>query len=201
MIVNEADINALTQRHSVFKEIQQEYGNPPSWQRPEGFESLCKIILEQQVSLASAAAHFAALENYIGKFIPENILKLSSDELRACFISKQKGIYLKALAEAVLNKTIQFDEHSKMLDEQVRQQLIAVKGIGAWTAEVYLMMCLQRKDIFPVGDIALQQAAKKLFSVTTKDELVALSETWQPLKSLAVCFLWHWYLSDKQSRR
>lgn len=201
MIVNEADINALTQRHLVFKEIQLQYGNPPSWQRPQGFESLCKIILEQQVSLASAAAHFAALKKYIGKCIPENILKLTPIELRDCFISKQKGVYLKALAEAVVSKTINFAQHSKMLDAEVRAELIAVKGIGVWTADVYLMMCLQRKSIFPVGDIALQQAAKKLFTITTKEELIALSETWHPLKSLAAFFLWHWYLSNKQSRR
>ncbi len=201
MIVNDIDIASLTKQHKIFLEIQKQFGNPPSWERPQGFESLCKIILEQQVSLASAAAHFAALENYIVKFIPENILRLSPEELRACFISKQKGIYLKALAEAVLNKTIQFDEYFKMQDEEIRQQLTAVKGIGAWTADVYLMMCLQRKDIFPVGDIALQQATKKLFTVTTKDEIVTLSETWQQSKSLAAYFLWHWYLSVKQSCR
>lgn len=199
MIVNDADITFLLKKHTVFKQISQQFGSPPSWQRPQGFESVCKIILEQQVSLASAAAHFTALKKYIGEFIPENILKLTAEELRACYISKQKSVYLKALSQAVLDETIKFQEHNNMPDDAIKKQLITVKGIGDWTADVYLMMCLQRKDIFPIGDIALQQAVKKLLSLTTKEEVLVAAEDWRPLRSLAAYFLWHWYLGERKA--
>lgn len=197
MIINEVDIAVLTRMHPVFKNIQQQYGDPPSWQRPQGFESLCKIILEQQVSLASAEAHYNALKSYIKEFTPENILRLTAEECRNCYISKQKASYLKALSEAILQDRIHFEQHKKMTEEAIRKELIAIKGIGEWTADVYLIMCLQQKDIFPVGDIALQQAVKKQFSVSNIDEILEISKDWTPLRSLASYFLWHWYLCNK----
>jgi DNA-3-methyladenine glycosylase II len=198
LILNEDDIENLTQLHTVFKAIQKQYGNPPSWQRPQGFESLCKIILEQQVSLASAEAHYNALKNYVKEFTPENILQLTAEECRSCFVSKQKASYLKALSEAILTETIHFERHEEMTEQAIRKELIAIKGIGEWTADVYLMMCLQQKDIFPIGDIALQQAAKKLFAVSSREEILEISKNWAPLRSLASYFLWHWYLCSKR---
>ena len=197
MIVNKNDIRSLTQQHKIFEQIHLQFAAPPNWQRPTGFESLCKIILEQQVSLASAEAHFNSLKNYITDFSASNILNLTATEMRACYISKQKASYLQALATAVAEHRIHFELHASMQEQDIRNELVAVKGIGEWTANVYLMMCLQRKDIFPLGDIALQNAVKKLFPISSKEEIKILSETWAPLRSLASYYLWHWYLCNK----
>ena len=200
MIVNKDDINSLIQQHKIFEHIHLQYAAPTNWQRPTGFESLCKIILEQQVSLASAEAHFNSLKNYIKEFSPKEILKLTVSEMRACYISKQKASYLQALATAVQEQHIHFELHTSMQVQDIRNELVAVKGIGEWTANVYLMMCLQHKDIFPLGDIALQTAVKKLFPNIDKEEIKILSETWAPFRSLASYYLWHWYLCERKKR-
>ena len=113
-IVNKSDIKKLTTSHKIFSFIKNKYGIPPNWQRPEGFVSLSKIILEQQVSLASAEAHFKKLNNYLNEFSPTEILKLTDEEMRACQISRQKAKYLRALSQAVLNKELDFEELSKI---------------------------------------------------------------------------------------
>ena len=103
MIVNSPDIKKLTASHKIFFKIKERYGIPPNWQRPQGFVSLSRIILEQQVSLASAEAHFNKLNSYINEFTPNEILKLSDKEMRACQISRQKAKYLRELSLAVIN--------------------------------------------------------------------------------------------------
>lgn len=200
MIVNNRDIKLLTQQHKIFEQIHLQYASPPNWQRPSGFESLCKIILEQQVSLASAEAHFNSLKNYIKEFSASNILNLSATEMRACYISKQKASYLQALATDVVEQRIRFDLHASMQEQDIRNELLAVKGIGEWTANVYLIMCLQHKDIFPLGDIALQNAVRRLCPISDKEEIKILSETWAPLRSLASYYLWHWYLCERKKK-
>lgn len=153
--------------------------------------------MEQQVSLASAEAHFNKLNSYIKEFTPKEILKLSDEELRACQISRQKAKYLRALSQAVLNKDLNFDELPKLRAEEVRKTLTSINGIGDWTADVYLMFCLQSKDIFPLGDIALITTIKELTKVKTKEGIVRLTKRWKPLRSLAAYFLWHYYLKKR----
>ncbi len=196
--MNNKDIIALTSREKIFKNIFDQYGCPPKFQRSPGFESLCNIILEQQVSLQSAEAHFSQLKNYIKVISATNILRLSAEEMRSCYVSKQKAIYLKALSAAVIAEEINFEQHEKMKALDVRQQLLAVKGIGEWTADIYMMMCLQHKDIFPIGDIAVYNTCKKLFRIDDKISIVTQSEQWKPYRSLATIFLWHQYLSEKK---
>ena len=197
MIVNNPDIKRLTSSHRIFSGIKDKYGIPPNWQRPQGFISLSRIILEQQVSLASAEAHFKKLNNYLPGFSPAEILKLSDKEMRACQISRQKAKYLRELSNAVINKELVFEELPTLNPAEVRKKLTSIKGIGDWTTDIYLMFCLQSKDIFPLGDIALINTIKELTKVKTKEGVVRLTKRWKPLRSLAAYFLWHYYLKKR----
>jgi DNA-3-methyladenine glycosylase II len=196
-IVNKSDIKKLTDTHKLFSKIKEKYGTPPNWQRPEGFVSLSKIILEQQVSLASAEAHFIKLNNYLPEFSPAEILKLTDEEMRACQISRQKTKYLRELSLAVLNKHLIFDDLKNLSEEEIRINLTNIEGIGNWTTDIYLMFCLQSKDIFPLGDIALINTIKELTKLKTHSGIVRLTQKWKPYRSLATYFLWYYYLKKR----
>lgn len=196
-IVNPTDIKKLTSSHPIFSKIKDKYGIPPNWQRPEGFVSLSRIILEQQVSLASAEAHFVKLNNYLHEFSPAEILKLTDEEMRACQISRQKAKYLRALSQAILNKELNFDELSEMDSADVRKRLTSIKGIGNWTTDIYLMFCLQNKDIFPLGDIALITTIKELTNIKSDEGIIRFTKKLKPLRSLAAYFLWYYYLKKR----
>lgn len=196
-IVNKSDIKKLTSSHKLFSKIKDKYGIPPNWQRPEGFISLARIILEQQISLASAEAHFIKLNNYLREFSPSEILKLTDEEMRACQISKQKSKYLRALSQAVLNNELDFDSLSRLNPSEVRTKLTSIKGIGNWTTDIYLMFCLQSKDIFPLGDIALITTIKELTNIKTEEGIIRFTKKLKPLKSLAAYFLWYYYLKKR----
>jgi DNA-3-methyladenine glycosylase II len=198
VIVNSQDIKKLTSSHKLFLFIKDKYGIPPNWQRQEGFVSLCKIILEQQVSLSSAEAHFKKLNGYLSEFSPSEILKLTDEEMRACQISRQKAKYLRALSQAVINNEIDFDELSEIDSDEVRKKLTSIKGIGNWTADIYLMFCLQNKDIFPLGDIALITTIKELTKTKTEVGIVRFTEKLKPLRSIAAYFLWYYYLKKRK---
>lgn len=195
-IVNDRDIHTLCQC-AIINNIHSLYGPPPSIKRPEGFETLVKIILEQQLSLASAKAHFDKLKAHLKTVTPESILELSLDELRACQLSRQKASYVTALAKAIVNQELNLDSLSTATEKEVRAQLTAIKGIGNWTAEVYLMFSLQAKDIFPLGDIAIMNTMKELTLVTSKEAALDRAEDWRPLRSLASYYLWHYYLKKR----
>lgn len=195
-IVNQTDIEKLLELDPVFDLIHKTYGTPPNWTRPQGFETLCKIILEQQVSLESANAHFQKLKSKIKLFKPENIALLSIPELREAQISRQKSTYLIGLSQAILNGDLDLDTFSKMEEEAIRNKLTAIKGIGKWTSDIYLLFCLQAKDIMPLGDIAVVNTIKELKGVEN-DKLDEISSVWKPLRSLATFFLWHYYLKKR----
>ena len=197
MIVNQKDINQLIKTDKIFAFINGKYGHPPGWERPQGFISLSRIILEQQLSLASAGAHFLKLSNYLSEFTPTNILRLTDEEMRICQISRQKKEYLRSLSSAIINGDIDLYKLNHLNEREVRKQLTAIKGIGDWTADIYLMFCLQSKDIFPAGDIAVINTIKELYQVKTKNEILLLSEKWRPYRSLAAYFLWHYYLMKR----
>ena len=197
-IVNKSDIKKLTATHKLFLKIKDKYGIPPNWQRPEGFVSLSRIILEQQVSLASAEAHFIKLNNYLNEFSPSEILKLTDEEMRACQISRQKANYLRALSQSVIKKELNFDELSEMDSVDVRKRLTSIKGIGNWTTDIYLMFCLQNKDIFPLGDIALITTIKELTNIKSEEGIIRFTKKLKPLRSLAAYFLWYYYLKKRK---
>lgn len=196
-IVNEKDIRLLLRKDPLFKTIYKKYGAPPAWYREPGFTSLSMIILEQQVSLASAKAHFQKLHSHIGEFSPSSILRLSDEEMRACQISRQKAKYLRALSSAIERNELHLPRLADLPEPAIRERLTAIKGIGRWTSDIYLMFCLQAKDIFPIGDIAVVSTLRELSNARTPDEILILSERWRPLRSLATYFLWHNYLSRR----
>ena len=196
-IVNKKDIKQLINMDGLFASIADKYGHPPNWTRPQGFISLSKIILEQQVSLASANAHFLKLNNYLEEFTPSNILTLTDEEMRICQISRQKAKYLRALSNAIIDGDLRLEDLGNLSETEVRKQLTNIKGIGNWTADIYLMFCLQSKDIFPVGDIAVVRTIKELTGITSREEMLNLAEKWKPYRSLAVYYLWHYYLSKR----
>jgi DNA-3-methyladenine glycosylase II len=174
------------------------YSYPPFWSRPNTFESLVHIILEQQVSLASALSALNKLRERIQEVTPVRILLLTDAELRECYLSRQKTAYIKYLAEAIISGQINLSAFEQMEDDEIRRHLTALKGIGNWTVDVYLMFALQRTDLFPVGDLAIVNAVKGLKALpkeTTKEELTIIAEQWQPYRPVASMMLWHYYLS------
>jgi DNA-3-methyladenine glycosylase II len=172
------------------------YGPPPLWAREPGFPTLIHLILEQQVSLASAQAAFDRLTRALGGVTPEGLLRLSDDELRAIGFSRQKAGYARGLATAVTDE-LDLDALAVLPDDDIRAILTLQRGIGRWTADVYLTMCLLRPDVWPHGDQALATSAMQLMALSTQPsfaELEAMAERWHPSRAVAARILWHDYL-------
>jgi DNA-3-methyladenine glycosylase II len=168
--------------------------------RPAGFPSLVLFVLEQQVSLASAAAAYQKVLLRTGAMSPAAVLATTSEELREDGVSRQKDRYLRALAEAVEAGELDLAGLGSLDDSAVRAALTALPGIGPWTADVYLLACLGRPDLWPVGDRALQVATAEalgLETVPTAFELTAIGERWRPHRSTAARLLWHGYLARR----
>lgn len=199
-IVNDTDVKTLIKKDKTISAIYDQYQSPPKWSRPPGFITLSKIILEQQVSLASANAHFVKLNSYLKAFTPVEILKLTDDEMRSCQVSRQKSKYLRELSMAIINNHIDLDNLHAFEEEVIRKKLTNIKGIGTWTTDIYLMFALQTKDIFPIGDIAIVNTMKALTGTKSKDDMLSFAKRWKPLRSLATYFLWHHYL-EKRKRK
>ena len=199
-IVNDKDIKTLIKKDKIIADIYRKHQSPPNWTRPQGFVTLSKIILEQQVSLASANAHFLKLSTYVKDFTPSAIVELSDDEMRSCQISRQKSTYLRSLSSAIIDNSLDLEMISVKSEEEIRKEMTNIKGIGNWTVDVYLMLCLQAKNILPIGDIALVNTIKELTSAKTKEEMISFAERWKPLRSLATYFLWHHYLEKRKKK-
>jgi DNA-3-methyladenine glycosylase II len=181
--------------------VVNSYGYPPLWARPNSFESLVHIILEQQVSLASALSALNKLKDAIEEITPARVLLLTDEEFKACYFSRQKTTYVRYLAEAILSGQINLAGFEDQSDTEVRSQLTALKGIGNWTVDVYLMFVLHRADIFPIGDLAAVQSMKKVKQLPpdiSREEMVILAQQWQPYRTVATMLLWHDYLSRRK---
>jgi len=192
-----AAVSMLSERDPTLAAIVDIHGVPDFWHRPPGFSTMVLFILEQQVSLASAAAAFSKLASRLGEVTPSSILRSTGDHLRADGFSRQKTRYVRELAQTVLRGDIDLDGLSSQDDNEVRRRLINLVGIGPWTADVYLLSCLRRPDIWPVQDRALQVAtfeALSLPEVPQPDALRAIGERWRPHRSTAARLLWHSYL-------
>lgn len=191
--------DVLIKREKAFKEIVKDQGYPPFWVRPNRFSTLVLTILEQQVSLAAAFAAYKKIKDKLGTITPSKLLLLTDDELRSCYFTRRKAQYVRGLAEAIVEKKISLKKFDMEDDETVREQLKALKGIGDWTVDVYLMHALRRADIFPTGDLALVNSVKMVFGFDkiSKEELLALSEPWKPYRSVASMLLWHQYIKKK----
>jgi len=180
------------------KAIIKEYGYPPLWIRTNSFETLVLTILEQQVSLASAYSAYKKLKERT-RLTPQNLAMLTDEELRSCYLSRQKIVYTRELASAILTKKIKLKKFEALPDDIVRTELKALKGIGDWTVDIYLLHALRRTDIFPVGDLALVNSIKmvKQVSSITKEELSELSKKWKPYRSIGTMLFWHYYIKKK----
>ncbi len=199
-VVNDEDIGKLKRKDKTIAFAIEKHGIPPNWRRDPGFVSLSRIILEQQISLESANAHFKKLNDYVKSFSPGEILKLTDTEMRECQISRQKTSYLRALANAIIDKHLNLDDFEEMDEESIRQDLMAIKGIGRWTSDIYLMFCLQRKDIFPIGDIAVVNTIKELYKIESREDVLAVSENWIPFRTLASYCMWNYYLKSRNRK-
>ena len=177
------------------------YGKPPMWSREPGFATLLKIILEQQVSLASAQACFDKLCARVRELTPENLLRSADAELKKDGFSRQKTAYARHLAEAILEERIDLARLKSLPDAEVKHELIKLKGVGEWTSDIYLLMALRRPDVMPKGDIALHTAWHKLSGEPrpTSDEFLVVAERWRPYRSVAARMLWHFYLSERKN--
>ena len=192
----------LAEADSLFRIVYEKYGPPPLWDREPGFGTLLRIILEQQVSLASAKACFDKLAALLGDVSPSSVLTLNDPELKSVGFSRQKAAYARHLAEAIVEDRIDLDSLHKLPDAEVKAELIKLKGIGEWTGDIYLLMALLRPDIMPKGDIALHAAWSKLSGEAkpSSDEFLRIAERWSPHRSTAARLLWHFYLSEKTRR-
>jgi DNA-3-methyladenine glycosylase II len=192
----------LAKQDLHLKIILDKYGPPPLWAREPGFATLLQIILEQQVSLASAKACFDKLARRIGAVTPENVLNSTDGHLKADGFSRQKTTYARHLAGALVNKHIDLNVLNTLKDDEIRSALTQIKGIGQWTSDIYLLMALRRPDVMPKGDIALHTAWHKLSGEARPmaDEFLELAERWRPYRSVAARMLWHFYLSERNGR-
>ncbi len=171
------------------------------WLREEGFGTLVQIILEQQVSLASGRAVYEKLLAGVESLTPENLLKLSDGELKSMGFSRQKASYCRNLADAVVTGSLDLPGLSDLDEEKAKERLMSIKGIGSWTADIYLLSALGLPDIWPTGDLALVSAVQKLKGMATRpttEELERISLKWKPWRSVAARIFWHHYLSERK---
>jgi DNA-3-methyladenine glycosylase II len=173
-------------------------GTPPLWDREPGFVTLVRIILEQQVSLASADAMFQRLNKNIKPLTPETVIAAGEPFLRSFGVTRQKAAYFINVAQAIQSSGLDLEALWQLSDEIAIEKLTSVKGIGQWTAKVYLLMALRRPDVWPVGDVALATAFKNLkgrLERPTQPELSEIALAWRPHRATVARMLWHYYLS------
>lgn len=197
-------LRRLSEVDADLGEIVRELGPPPLWLRDPGFPTLIHIILEQQVSLASAKAAFDKLLLAARPLTPESFLRLDDDALRVIGFSRQKTDYTRGLARAIVGGSLDLAALEKASDAAVRESLTALKGVGSWTAEIYLLMALGRHDVWPRLDLGLLiavQRVKRLAARPTSDQMSAIAEAWRPWRAVAARILWHDYLSRQRQKK
>jgi DNA-3-methyladenine glycosylase II len=184
----------------VLAGVVARWGPPPFWRHPHGFAGLVHGILAQQVSLESAMSAFGKLEGALGQVEPGAFLALDEARLREVGFSRRKAGYARGVAQAIVAGGLDLVALDAAPDDEVRRELLSIRGVGRWTADVYLLFALRRADAWPSGDLALARAVQELWGlegVTTWDELDAFAERWRPHRAVAARFLWHDYLSRR----
>ncbi|HLR04508.1 MAG TPA: hypothetical protein VK117_01770 [Pyrinomonadaceae bacterium] len=197
-----AAAKTLAARDQHLASIYQIHAAPPMWARRPGFPTLLRIILEQQVSLISARAMFARLKSNIDPFTPEAFIGSGEAFLRSLGVTRQKAHYCVQVAHAFTNG--QLDRIVRMNDNDAHATLLSIKGVGPWTANIYLLMALRRPDIWPDGDVALATAVGKLRKVEPRPsfaKLAEIAEAWRPFRSVAARMLWQYYLAERRATR
>ena len=207
MILNEEaffqGVRFLADRDEHLANVVKTYGQPRLWVRDPGFPTLVYIILEQQVSLASAKAAFDRLNGIVRPLTPRRFLKLTNAELLRIGFSRQKTLYTRLLAESLSRRYFDLGDLRDLEDDAVRKMLTTFKGIGKWTADIYLLSALRRPDIWPTGDLALATAVhevKRLRQRPSPERLEKMSEPWRPWRAVAARLFWHHYLSKRGQR-
>lgn len=193
----------LSLRDRDLSRVVARYGPPQMWEREPGFASLVFIMLEQQVSLASARAAYERLLTFVPALTPENFLRLDDATLRAAYFSRQKTSYVRDLARRVVAGELDLEGLAAKSDDEARAELMLIKGIGPWTADVYLLRALMRPDAWPAGDLALVIAAervKRLKERPTFERMERLAERWRPWRAVAARILWQFYLHAPKAR-
>lgn len=193
----------LAGRDPEMAAIVAERGIPDFWHRPPGFATLALLIVEQQVSLASARAVFERLVRSLGGVSPETVARAEAEVLAGAGLTRQKQRYLVDLAGAILTAELDLETIDRAPDESAREMLLRQRGIGPWTADAYLLSALRRPDIWPIGDRALQVGAGERFAsglIPSTDELAELGDRWRPFRSVAARLIWHDYLQRRGRR-
>lgn len=190
----------LAKKHTFFRRVYADHGAPPLWDREPGFATLLQIILEQQVSLASAKACYERLVTRLGDVTPDAVLTLSDAQMKAVGFSRQKTAYARNVSTALINREVDLYTLADLSDAEVKAVLMSLKGVGEWTSDIYLLMALLRPDVMPKGDVALHTAYHNLTGEPrpSSDDFLVIAEQWRPYRSVAARLLWHYYLSEKR---
>lgn len=193
----------LARQHKDLARILEKHGTPPLWARQPGFPTLLQIILEQQVSLRAAQSMFLRLKNATVPFTPERFLALGETHLKGLGLTRQKTAYCLHLSDSIVTQRLSLASLSRLSDDDVRTRLMEVKGIGLWSADIYLLMALRRPDVWPAGDLALAIAATKIRKRQIRlspEELSRVAARWRPFRSVAARILWHYYLCERNGK-
>lgn len=189
---------ALGKMEPAFARIVTAHGEPPLWVRAPGFATLTKLILEQQVSLVSAAAVYRRLRSDIGEVTARAVVDAGADRLRAVGFTRQKAGYTVDLAQSIVARRLKLGALARMPEAEARAILLSIRGIGPWTADVYRLVALRHADVWPHGDVALADAAHQVLGLPARpaqDDLTAMSVRWAPWRAVAARLLWHHYLT------
>jgi DNA-3-methyladenine glycosylase II len=196
-------VRALARRDPDFAALAARNGTPPLWARRPGFPTLVHIVLEQQVSIAAARTLFRRASERLGGMTPERVAEAGVAGLFRLGLTRQKASYCHALAHAVLDGSLSLSRLARGDDVAGRTALLALRGIGPWSADIYYLMALRRPDVWPVGDLALAvalQEVKRLRSRPDAQRQLALSAAWAPWRSVAARLLWHYYLTTRRTK-
>jgi DNA-3-methyladenine glycosylase II len=190
----------LARRDRDLATVLKQHGPPPLWARRPGFPTLVQIILEQQVSLASAASMFTRLKENVVPFQPARMIELGEAHLKSVGLTRQKTTYCLHLAQELTDRRLRLAQLSRMSDLDAKAALLKLKGIGPWSADIYLLMALGRPDIWPTNDLALAIAATELMQLSVRpnsNQLAEMAEAWRPYRSVAARMLWQYYLARR----
>lgn len=186
----------LSNSYPLLEQIIKKFGTPKLWTRPEGFETLINIIVEQMLSVKSAAAIFGRFKTLMDEVTPENILKVKDEDFRNIGLSFSKIKYIKNISKAIKENELDLVALNKLDNESAIKELTKIKGVGDWTANIYLMSCMKRADIWPYGDNALALAVQKYHNLKeypSKKELIEIGNKYKPWRTMAAFIYWNTY--------
>jgi len=197
-------VRALARRDWQLAALFAQNGLPPMWARRPGFPTLVHIVLEQQVSIVAARSLFRRIREHLGEMTPERVADRGIPGLHRLGLTRQKASYCHGLARAVMDGSLRLSDIARGGDAAGRESLLALRGIGPWSADIYYLMALRRPDIWPVGDLALAVALQEVKGLRVRpdtSEQLAISAAWAPWRSVAARLLWHYYLTTRKTPR